>query len=197
MVQHRMSPGEPEPARGGGRAGFPESVVTEVTPRWCVARTKPSAEAWALTNLNLRGHEVYLPLCTVRRRDRLRSLTRTVQVPLFRSYLFVQHVPGESWRAIHTAPGVSNLITVAGRIEYAAAGVVEALRATEQLRRSIHPSAQLCRPGAACRLLSGPFYGHDAVVSAIEGDSVVVSVMMFGELRRVVVPLESLGPREN
>jgi transcription antitermination factor NusG len=165
--------------------------------RWCVARTKPSAESWALTNLQLRGHSVYLPTCTVRRRDRLRSLTRIVQVPLFRSYLFVQRAPGESWRAIHTAPGVSNLITVAGRIEYAAPGAVEALQATEHLRQSIHPSASLCRSGAACRLLSGPFHGHDAVVFAIEDDDVVVNVMMFGELRRVTVPLESLGPRED
>jgi transcription antitermination factor NusG len=165
--------------------------------RWCVARTKPSAESWALTNHKIRGHVVYLPLCIVRRRDRLRSLTRTVQVPLFRSYLFVEHVPGSSWRAIHTAPGVQNLIVVAGRIEYAAAGAVEALQATEHLRQSVSAPAQLFRPGAACRLLSGPFHDHDAVVSAIKGDNVVVSVMMFGELRRITVPVESLGPRED
>jgi transcription antitermination factor NusG len=165
--------------------------------RWCVARTKPSAESWALTNLTLRGHSVYLPLCTVRRRDRLRSLTRTVQVPLFRSYLFVEHGPGSSWRSIHTAPGVSNLITVAGRLEYAAPGAVEALQATEQLRRSIDTLASLRRPGAACRLLDGPFHGHDAVVNEIDGDNAVVNVMMFGELRSVTVPLESLGPRED
>jgi transcription antitermination factor NusG len=169
----------------------------EVAPRWCVARTKPSVEAWALTNLQLRGHEVFLPTYAVRRRDRPRSLTRSVQVPLFRSYLFVQHVPGESWRSIHTAPGVSNLITVARRIEYAASGVVEALQATEHLRQFIHPSAQLCRPGAACRLLSGPFHGHDAVVSEIEGNDVVASILMFGELRQVLVPCDSLGPRED
>jgi hypothetical protein len=92
---------------------------------------------------------------------------------------------------------VSNLITVAGRIEYAAPGVVEVLQATEQLRRSIHPLASLCRPGAACRLLGGPFHGHDAVVSEIEGNDVVVRVMMFGELRCVTVPCDSLGPRED
>jgi transcription antitermination factor NusG len=92
---------------------------------------------------------------------------------------------------------VSNLITVAGRIEYAASGVVEALQATEPLRRSMHPSASLCRPGVACRLLSGPFCDHDAVVSAIEGENVVVAVMMFGELRQVSVPCDSLGPRED
>jgi transcription antitermination factor NusG len=120
-----------------------------------------------------------------------------VQVPLFRSYLFVRHTLGESWRSIHTAPGVSNLIIVAGQIQYASPGAVEALQATERARQSIHPSASLCRPGAACRLLSGPFHGHDAVVSAIEGDNVVLCIVMLGELRQISVSLESLGPRED
>jgi transcription antitermination factor NusG len=120
-----------------------------------------------------------------------------VQVPLFRSYLFVEHVPGSSWRGIHTAPGVSNLILVAGRLEYAAVGAVEALQATEHLRQSVNGQAQLFRSGAACRLTAGPFRGHDAVVIEIDGESAVVNVMMFGELRQVAVPLESLAPRED
>jgi hypothetical protein len=35
------------------------------------------------------------------------------------------------------------------------------------------------------------------VVAAIEGNTAVVSIMLFGELRRVTVPLDSLAPRDD
>jgi transcription antitermination factor NusG len=111
--------------------------------------------------------------------------------------MFVQHTPGTSWRSLRGAFGVQALITVAGRLEYVVVGSVEALQATEQLRQSINGQAQLFHPGSACRLIGGPFRGHDAVVVEIDGESAVVSVMMFGELRSVAMSLESLSPRED
>jgi transcription antitermination factor NusG len=178
-------------------AGLPASLSAE-TRRWAVARTKPQAERWAFVNLARLGYGAYLPLCTVCRRDRVvRSMFHTVEVPLFRSYLFVQHTPGESWRPIRSAPGVQTLITVSGRLEYAAVGAVEALQATEQLRRTPAPLKQRFRPGSACRLNAGALKGHEAVVIEIDGDSAAVAVMLFGELRRVVVPLDSLDVRDD
>jgi transcription antitermination factor NusG len=164
-------------------------------PRWCVARTNPSSEHWAHLSLLRVGYEAYLPLCTVRRRDRaLRSMFHTVKVPLFRSYLFVQHEPGTSWRPIRSAPGVQTLILVGGRLEYAAEGAVEHLQATEALRRTPDAQEQRFRPGSACRLIAGPFRGHDAAVAEVDGDTVVVTVVMFGELRRVSVPVGCAQP---
>jgi hypothetical protein len=87
-------------------ASADESPHVPIEARWCVARTAASKEGWAFTNLLLRGHVAYLPLCTVRRRDRLRRSLITVRTPLFRNYLFTLHVPGDSWRPIRSAPGV-------------------------------------------------------------------------------------------
>jgi transcription antitermination factor NusG len=80
-------------------------------------------------------------------------------------------------------------------LQYAPEGVVEHLQATEGVRQSPDAPKHLYRPGAACRLIAGPFRDHDAVVAEINGANALVSIMLFGELRRVAVPLESLAPR--
>jgi transcription antitermination factor NusG len=180
-----------------------QQLVTDELPvlggstRWCVARTRPQAEHWAHLNLLRLGFEVYLPLCTVRRRDRvLRTLIHIVEVPLFRSYMFVRHEPGTSWRPIRSAPGVTSIVCTGHEIRYAAVGAV-ALQATEALRRTPATLESLLRPGAACRLLAGPFKGKEAVVAEINGNNTVVAVLLFGELRRIVVPLDALNPRDD
>ena len=178
-------------------AGLPASLSAE-TRRWAVARTKPQAERWAFVNLARLGYEVYLPLCTVRRRDRVvRSMFHTVEVPLFRSYLFVEHQPGTSWRGIRAAPGVASIVCAGHEIRYAAIGAVEVLMATEQLRRAPTTREHRLRPGSACRIAAGALRGHDAVVAEVDGDSVVVMVLLFGELRRISVPLDSLSLRDD
>jgi transcription antitermination factor NusG len=164
--------------------------------RWCVAKTKPQAERWAQFNLMRQGYTVYLPLCAVRRRDRvLRSLIRTVEVPLFATYLFVQHMPGTSWRAMRGTLGVSSIVCSGGEIRYARDGDVEALMATEALRRT--PASSSLHVGAPCRLLTGPLRNNDAVVLDVSGKTADVAVLLFGELRRIVVPLDALNPRED
>jgi transcription antitermination factor NusG len=166
--------------------------------RWAVARTKPQAEHWARVNLARLGYEVFLPTCTVRRRDRVvRSMFHAIEVPLFRSYLFVQHQPGTSWRGIRAAPGVASIVCAGHEIRYAAPGVVEQLRATEALRRTPAPLKQRFRPGSACRLSAGALRGHEAVVVEIDGDTAAVTVMLFGELRRITAPLDSLALRDD
>jgi hypothetical protein len=65
-------------------------------------------------------------------------------------------------RPIRSAPGVSTLVIVGGRLEYAAEGAVEQLQATEELRRAPPAPMQLFRPGSACTLTAGAFRGHDA-----------------------------------
>ena len=177
--------------------GIGASLIVK-THRWAVARTKPQAERWAFINVCRLGYEAFLPTCTVRRRDRVvPSLFHNVEVPLFRSYLFVQHQPGTSWRGIRSAPGVASIVCAGHEIRYAAPGVVEQLRATEALRRTPAPLKQRFRPGSACRLSAGALRGHEAVVVEIDGDSVAVAVMLFGELRRITAPLDSLALRDD
>jgi transcription antitermination factor NusG len=166
--------------------------------RWAVARTRPQAEHWAFVNVSRLGYTAFLPLCTVRRRDRVvRTLFHNVEAPLFGRYLFIQHQPGTSWRPIRSAPGVQTLVIVGGRLEYAAVGAVEQLQQTEALRRAPTAPQNLLRPGSACTLTAGPFRGHEAAVVEVDGNNAVVAILLLGALRRVAVSLEQLSPRED
>jgi hypothetical protein len=104
-------------------------------------------------------------------------LTILARVATWEREIMLERQRGALRRRSLKAPGVSTLIAVAGHLEYAAEGAVEALQATEHLRQSLTTPQQLYRPGTACRLNSGPFRDHDAVVAEIASTNAVVSVM--------------------
>lgn len=169
---------------------------------WTVVHTHPSAETWAARNLDLAGYETYLPLYAALSGFRRVSpgfagkQRQLVERPLFPGYLFLGLEPGQGWVAAQYCPGVHKLCTFAGRPSVAPTAAVEALQAGESDRRCLPPPGSLWRPGAPCRLANGsPLDGIDAVVISISGDSARVHVLMFGELREVVVKAECLMGR--
>ena len=169
----------------------------ECRGNWAVAQTRPQAERWAQSNLRRLGYETYLPLITVRRRDRaIRSLWHRVEIPLFPSYLFVQHCNPDLWRPIREAPGVQCVLLCGNRIQYARAGAVEALRADEALRAAQPPETSQWHPGAAVAVTAGAFFGHPAVIAAVTRKSAIITILIFGSPRNVTVPLSCLTRRE-
>jgi transcription antitermination factor NusG len=163
-------------------------------PRWACIRTRPRAEQYAADNLYRVGHEVFLPMTAVRRRDRQTSRYSTVQVPLFSSYLFLAHEPGSPWRGIRGAPGVGKLLLDGFRPQYARVGVIELLRATEETRRN--PAPKPCwKPGVACMIDRGAFSGHEGVVVEVQKASARIGLFVFGQLTYASVPVENLLPR--
>jgi transcription antitermination factor NusG len=163
-------------------------------PRWACIRTKPRAERWARDNLYRVGHEVYLPMAAMPRRDRATSRYALVQVPLFSGYMFLAHVPGSPWRGIRGAPGVARLLLDGFVPQYAAVGAVEALLATEDVRRNPAPKPAW-EPGAACMIDAGAFAGHEAVVVQVQGALARINLFIFGQLSAATVPTDSLLPR--
>jgi transcriptional antiterminator RfaH len=168
-------------------------------PRWFVVSTYPQAERRALDHLQQQGYQAYLPLCTIRRRDRvLRTLFHPVEVPLFPSYAFVNFDPQhDPWRPIVNTLGVYALLRRPDGIPNPVArGAVEALRAAQELFRTPTPPGSLWRPGAPCQPRDGPFQGLPAVVIEVERQIAKVAIVMFGELRQVSVDVNSLVARE-
>jgi len=164
-------------------------------PRWCVAHTQPQAEHWADQNLRQLGYTTFLPLLAVQRRDNaIRSLRHTVLVPLFPRYLFVVNTSPTFWRPIREAPGVASVITTGDRVQYASAGAVEALQATEASRRQLQPRKAAWAPGAVCAPANGILAGHRAVVLRVTSTHATVALMLLGALREVTLPLDSLAP---
>jgi transcription antitermination factor NusG len=162
--------------------------------RWARIHTRPRAEQWTADNLYRVGYEVYLPMAAVRRRDRITSRYSVVQLPLFINYLFIAHEPGSPWRGIRGAPGVGKLLLDGFRPQYARVGVIEMLMATEEERRNPTPEPSW-KPGVACMIDGGAFSGHEGVIVEVRGSSARVGLFMFGQLRDVTVPIDSLMPR--
>jgi transcription antitermination factor NusG len=174
---------------------MPATLTTPVTTaRWACIRTRPRAEQYAADNLYRVGHEVYLPMTSVRRRDRGTGRYETAEVPLFSSYLFIAHAPGSPWRGIRGAPGVGKLLLDGLKPQYARIGAVEMLQATEEARRN-PVSEAAWKPGMACMIGQGAFSGHEAVIVDTTNAAALVDLFIFNELRSVTVPIDSLMPR--
>jgi transcriptional antiterminator RfaH len=168
--------------------------------RWFVVSTYPQAERRALDHLEQQGYQAYLPLCTIRRRDRvLRTLFHPVEVPLFPSYAFVSFDPQhDPWRPIVNTLGVYALLRRPDGIPNPVArGSVEALQALDVLRRSIAPPGTYWAPGTPCSPATGTsFAGHPAVVISVDREIAQIALVLFGELRTVSIAVSSLVARE-
>ena len=167
-------------------------------PGWAVIHTHPQAERWACDGLNRAGYRTFLPLYAAKRRDPvLRTMTRLVELPLFTSYAFVLLGQHDPWVPIRYTPGVHSLLMSGGQPNIAARASIEALEASQELRRTLTPPGSPWRPGAPCQPSDGPFQGLPAVVTEIlPGNRARIAIMMFGELRRVSVDVNSLVARE-
>ena len=168
-------------------------------PGWAVIHTHPQAERWACDGLNRAGYRTFLPLYAAKRRDPvLRTMTRLVELPLFTSYAFVLLGQHDPWVPIRYTPGVHSLLMSGGQPNIAARASIEALEASQELRRSIAPPNASWAPGMPCSPAVGsPFAGHHAVVTEIlPGNRARIAIMMFGELRQVSVDVSSLVARD-
>ena len=188
VATHQQATGHAyDPARtpSGSRPG----------PRWFVVSTYPQAERRALDHLQQQGYDAYLPLCTIRRRDRvLRTLFHPVEVPLFPSYAFVSFDPQhDPWRPIVNTLGVYALLRRPDGIPNpVATGAVEALQALDALRRSIAPPGASWAPGTVLEVASGSFRGHMGSLVRVTKDRAAILLMLFGVLRQVDMPLGNL-----
>jgi transcription antitermination factor NusG len=164
---------------------------------WIVAVTYPHAEPWALSNLERRGYRPFLVQYAARRRDPvLHTMTHVVLLPLWSGYVFVPYDSRDSWRPIYETPGVRSVLKHRDQIQYVPHGIVEALQATEHVRRSVAPLDASWAPGTPCTLAAGAFRGHDAVVIGTRDGRTLVGVMCFGAMREVSVPADCLMARE-
>ena len=168
---------------------------SRISDGWIVVHSYPQAEQWARDNLTRRGYDCYLPFMAVRRRDRvIRSLFHTVNVPLFPRYLFVKY-PG-NWTPVRYCPGVYRIVSAAGKPNLASNAAISALQAVEDVRRSLPAAKQLFPPGTPVAPIAGVFQDCPAVVLQVGADMILVSLMMFGALREVLVQADNLRLRD-
>jgi transcriptional antiterminator RfaH len=166
--------------------------------RWACVYTQPQAETWAASNLTTAGYRVWFPTTVVQRRDRATPTIRhAVVVPLFPRYGFIAFDHRDtSWSPIRDAPGVVDLVRCGSLPAYTNATVVERLQAVQALAATPQPETSQWAPGVPCSPATGAFSGHPAVVVEVRGERAEIAMLLFGELRRVLVNVRCLVARE-
>jgi transcription antitermination factor NusG len=166
--------------------------------RWACVYTQPQAERWAKTNLELVGYRVWFPTRIVMQRDPvIPTKLNPAERPLFPRYGFIAFDHRDtSWSPIRDTPGVVDLVRCGSLPAYTNATVVERLQAVQELAATPQPETSQWAPGVPCSPATGAFAGHPAVVVEVRGERAEIAMLLFGELRRVLVDVRCLVARE-
>ena len=183
-----LTPSSPITAAASAFDPMP-SVVRQ--PSWCVVRTHAKAERRAHAALHLRGFDAYLPLVTIRWRDR----TWHTQ-PAFQSYLFVRLDLTRPWHPVTACPGVYHLLRVNSRPATCSDTVVAALREALDGADALAATEPPWKAGTPCSLAVGPLAGMSGIVLSIHNGTARVAAMIAGHLCTVSVPLDCLRTRD-
>lgn len=164
-------------------------------PSWCVVRTHTRAERRAHAALHLRGFDAYLPLVTVRWRDRTWHTK-----PAFVGYCFVRLDLAKPWSPVLACPGVFHLLRVNSRPATCSDAVVAALReavdASEDAIRCRAAEKPSWAPGALLAVSSGVLRDCHCVLLSHHNGTAKVAAMIAGHLCTVSVPLDCLRARD-
>ena len=162
--------------------------------KWYVVQTHPNAELRAAEHLRRQGFEIYMP--QFRKLRRHARKTETVIRPLFPRYFFVAFDKAtESWHAVHSTIGVSNLVGGAHGPTPLRDAVMRDLRHRED-------DAGLFRfdprphffPGEKIRFLTGALSACVGLFESMtDHDRVAVLLELLGREVRVVVDYENVA----
>jgi transcriptional antiterminator RfaH len=129
---------------------------------WYLIHSKPRQEKLTEENLQRQGYSTYLPMTSVRRRKRGKTVSEVG--PMFPRYLFIQlSEETDDWRPIRSTFGVSNLV----RFGQIPARVPDELITTLKVREDdkglcILPEREY-QKGDNVRIAEGPFEGYEAI----------------------------------
>jgi transcription antitermination factor NusG len=141
-------------------APVPSHEVSESPRKWYAVHTRPSREKRTADHFSYHGLENFMPHYRVVRRWKNRC-TKTSDIPLFPSYLFVRIAPAERIRVLE----VPSVISIVGRgreplplLDFE----IESLRAGLHLRHAEpHPHLVV---GQRARIRGGALAGMEGVV---------------------------------
>jgi transcription antitermination factor NusG len=153
---------------------------------WFGIRVKSRCESRAHDDLRLRGFETFLPLCSVRRRwsDRV----KTLEVPMFRGYLFCRFALPDRVRVL-SAAGVAQIVGCGNTPVPISEAEIRSVQTLVASHVACTPWPYL-QAGQRVSIDSGPLAGVEGVIVRAEDGKprVVVSVSML--LRSVAAEIE-------
>lgn len=147
---------------------------------WYLIYAKPNQEELARENLDRQGYETYLPLTSLLRKQRGKSVRKIG--PLFPRYLFIYLSDKvDDWGPIRSTIGVASLV----RFGMEPAKVPEALVSDLKSREAepgVHPvKIQEFEKGDKVLIAEGPFEGYEAIFSAKDSNDRVLILLKIAE----------------
>jgi len=156
------------------------------TSSWYVIQTKVRQESLALTNLDRQHFECYLPLITLEKIRR--GKTVMVEEAMFPSYLFIRldtNSDGRGWAPIRSTFGVRNLVSFGGQPAKVDNSLITQLQNYE--KQHLEQPTHLFNPGEKVVILDGPFAGLEAVYHMADAQQ---RCMVFLQMLSKQVPLQ-------
>ena len=141
-------------------------IEPPIDPRWLAVYTKARHEKVAYEQLTKQGMEVYLPL--VRSKRRWSDRTKWVDVPLFRSYLFVR-IPLKDHLFVLQTIGVHHVVKFKSEIAVIPDEQIEAIRLMIEGGYDMQ-STEYFQIGDRVEVSFGPMKGVQGEVSRIDGE---------------------------
>jgi len=146
--------------------------------KWYALYTKPRWEKKVNRLLQENGFESYCPLNKVRRRwsDRV----KTVEEPLFKSYVFVK-ITDKERTPVRTTPGVINFVYWQGKPAVIKEKEINNIkRFLDEYEEVIVARMPLLRPHQRVKVASGPLMDLEGKVLAVKHKKVQVAIDSLG-----------------
>lgn len=147
------------------------------TRKWLAVYTRPRWEKKIDSLLQERGVESYCPLNKVRRKwsDRI----KTVEEPLFKSYVFVK-INDEERTAVRMIPGVINFVYWEGKPAVIREREIAVIRKFLDEYENVEVKAMQVAVNQRVRVLAGPLMDQEGKVLAIRKKTVKVAIDSLG-----------------
>lgn len=140
--------------------------ITSPDKQWYALYTKSRAEKQLNEQLIKAGFEAYLPLQRVLKQWSDRK--KWVEVPLFRSYIFV-HISGAEYYDVLNVPGAVRFITFEGKAVPIPPQQIEAIRQFVDTKQELPDVDLNLEPGSAIDIIAGPMKGISGELIEIMG----------------------------
>jgi transcription antitermination factor NusG len=158
--------------------------------KWYGVYTKPRWEKKVHALLREQGIESYCPINKVRRKwsDRI----KTVEEPLFKSYVFVR-IPEAEKTTVRMTPGVINFVYWMGKPAIVKDREIQAIKNFLNEHSEIMVEPIELRPNQKVRIQFGPFMDYQAVVVEVKKKIATVVIASLGIRLIAKVSTSSLG----
>ena len=160
---------------------------------WYLVYTQPKRELLAKQHLQNQHYTVFLPQSKVIKK--VRGVKKEQLEPFFPRYLFIRLDAGtDDWGPIRSTIGVVGLVRFGGVAARVPTELVQRLQQQADEISVVHHSDRFAlQPGDRCRIVDGPFIGHEVSFTAMSAkERAFVILEIASQYSKIDISAQSL-----